>query len=193
MTHVLRRSALAALLTLSAGAGSAYGATLTFDGSTSGPYVEDGFLVSDARIVSGNCESASGDPCLALNDNETSVVTSTGGDAFSIASFWFQLLGEGTDNTLTVTSSAGGTLDLSVSDYGFNDGGQVFDFTSLPDFGTLWSSLSSLTFTSSGGGNVRVDDITVSGDVAPVPLPAAAAGLLAALGLLGAVRARRKG
>lgn len=173
-------------------AGSAFGATLTFDGPNVDPYVEDGFVVDEARIVSGNCESTSGDPCLALNDNETSVVTTVDSSTFTASSFWFQLLGIGTDNTLTVSSSSGGLLDLPVSEFGFNDGGQFFDLSALPDFETFWTGITSLTFASSDGGNVRIDDISVTGDVAPIPLPAAAFGLLAALGLLGAAGARRR-
>lgn len=187
-----KRVTLGAVFCLGLGSGAAMAATLTFDGPDVGPYVEDGFVVDDARLTSGNCDSPSGPPCLGLNDNETSVVTALDSSAFTVTSFWFQLLGIGTDNTLTVSSSTGGLIDLAVSEYDANDGGQVFDFSSLPDFETFWSGITSLTFTSSNGGNVRIDDITLNGDVAPIPLPAAAVTLLAALGLLGAVGARRR-
>lgn len=169
-------------------------ATLTFDGANTDPYFEDGFVVDPARIVNGNCDGASGAPCLALNDNETSAVTADDGSAFSITSFWFQLLGRGTDNTLTVTSSSGGSLSLDASTYGTNDGGQVFDLTSLADYATAWSDILSVTFASSDGGNVRIDDIGLEGGggVAPVPAPAAGLLLLSALGGI-AFAKRRKG
>jgi hypothetical protein len=170
-------------------------ATLTFDGAKTDPYTEDGFVVDPARIVNGNCDSASGAPCLALNDNETSTVTANDGSAFSLTSFWFQLLGRGTDNTLTVTSSGGGSLSLDAATYGRNDGGQVFDLTTLADYATAWSDILSVTFSKTGGGNVRIDDIGLEGGggaIAPVPVPAAGLLMLGALGGLAMMRRRRR-
>src|SRR4051812_25057916 len=81
--------------------------TITFDALDVDPYLEDGFRFDVARIVNGNCDAASGRPCMALNDNETSTLTRVGGGVFTLDSFWFQLLGNGTDNALTVTSFVG--------------------------------------------------------------------------------------
>ncbi len=188
--NIFGSAALACLAALSGT--SALAATLSFDGPNVDPYVEDGFAVDPARIVNGNCDSLSGRPCLALNDNETSTVTTLDSSAFAVSSFWFQLLGQGTDNTLTVTSSAGGTLSLPVSTYDHNDGGQVFDFTSLSDYGTAWSNLVSLTFSTSEGGNVRIDDLELTGGgVAPVPVPAAGLLLLTAIGGISVLRRRK--
>src|SRR5262245_54981110 len=81
--------------------------TIGFDGPDVTPYVESGFTIDVARIVNGNCLVA---PCMALNDNESSTLSQVGGGAFTLESFWFQLLGEGTPNALTVTSFSGATI-----------------------------------------------------------------------------------
>lgn len=160
-----------------------HAATLTFDSANVDPYIEDGFAIDVARIVNGNCDAASGRPCMALNNNDVSVLTLVGGGTFSLGSFWFQFLGRGAVNTLTVVSDLGGVLFLGVNTFGRNDGGQYLDLSGL----TLFQNVTSVTFSSSLGGNVRIDDI-----VAAIPVPAAGLLLFGALGGLAALRRRRK-
>ena len=161
-----------------------HAATLTFDSANVDPYVEDGFMIDVARIVNGNCDAVSGRPCMALNNNDVSVLTRVGGGTFSLASFWFQFLGRGAVNTLTVVSDLGGFLALDAATFGRNDDGQVFDSSAL----ALFQNVTSVTFSSSLGGNVRIDDIVV----AAIPVPAAGLLLFGALGGLAALRRRRK-
>jgi hypothetical protein len=214
MSRFTKRLSLATVLCAGLGAGSAFGATITFDADkNANPYKEDGFAVSGStQIVSGNCDSLSGKPCLALNNNSLSTLTALNGSAFTVTSFWFQLLGNGKEekeaeeeteknkktlkvqevprNTLIVESSLGGYLELTELDYPNNNGGQVFDLSSVSDFATMWTDVTSLSFSKKNSGNARIDDIEI--DVAAVPVPAAGLLLIGALGALGAARRRRK-
>lgn len=176
----------AAVLVSALAVSQAQALVLNFDGASNGdstPYVEDGLQFDVARIVNGNCPSNAERPCMALNNNEVSVLTRVGGGTFTISSFWFQLLGNGTDNTLMVMSDLGGNVNLPQSVWGNNDGGQVFDLAGQANF----SGVSSLTFSTNNGGNVRLDNF----DIAAVPLPAAGWLLVGALGALGVARRRR--
>jgi hypothetical protein len=87
------------------------------------PYVESGFTVDIARIVNGNCLSGAR---LALNNNEAPILSKVGGGVFTLDSFWFQLVGNGNPNQLTVTSYSDSTLittiHLAVPTYTHNTG-----------------------------------------------------------------------
>lgn len=218
MYRFTKRLGLAAVLCAGLGAGSAFGATITFDAKKNAePYTEDGFAVSGStKIVGGNCDGLSGSRCLKLNNNSLSTLTALDGSSFTVTSFWFKLLGKGTEdgdgdgdgehqedrmknalkikdsprNTLIVESSLGGFLKLSQQDYPNNTEGLVFDLTALPDFATKWTNVTSLNFSKKNSGNARIDDIEI--DVAAVPVPAAGLLLIGALGALGAARRRRK-
>ena len=75
------------------------------------PYVQEGFSFAPARIVNGNCVSAS---CLALNDNETTGMTySRHARPFTLSGLSFNLLGNGTGNSLTVSGSNGTSLSFA--------------------------------------------------------------------------------
>lgn len=186
MVHGIKAGLLAAALLLSAAAPS-FASTVDFTGASNqggGSYSEDGLIFDDIRIVSGNCDAASDKPCGALNDNETSVLTQVGGGTFSLSSFWYQLLGNGNPNTLTVMSNLGGLLTFASDVVGFNDGGHVVDLTGL----ALFQNVTSLTFSTIGGGNVRLDDLV---SPSAVPLPAGGLLLLGGLGALTALRRRK--
>lgn len=181
---MFKSTVFGALLAIGA-ATAASAATLSFDGAFTGnaaSYTDQGFTFTPVRIVNGNCGVAN--PCLALNDNETTTITRVGGGTFSLMTLWFQLLGQGTNNTLTVTSSIlGSVIDLPESAYPHNNGFTI-NFASLID-------VTSVTFTTaSNGGNVRIDDLVLVPSQVPVP---AAAGMLAlALGGLGLAGRRKK-
>ena len=187
MKHVVKAALLAATMVLS-GAATSFAATVDFTGAGNqggGSYTEDGLIFDNIRIVSGNCDSVSGRPCGALNNNETSTLTQVGGGTFSLSSFWYQLLGKGNPNTLTVTSDLGGLLTLAANVVGFSDGGHVVDLTGL----ALFQNVTSLTFSKTGGGNVRIDDLV---SPSAVPLPAGGLLLLGGLGALAAFRRRKQ-
>ncbi|WP_426037290.1 VPLPA-CTERM sorting domain-containing protein [Cypionkella sp. TWP1-2-1b2] len=178
---------LAAALLVGTVALPASAATITFTGANGGDsigYTEAGLMFDDARIQSGNCNaSASGAPCMALNKKEISKLTSeTLGALFTVTSFWFKLLGA-SPAELTVKSSKGGNLVLTEAVYGNNNDGKTYNLVG----NALFADIEWITFTNSGKGNSRVDDI---GTPAAVPLPAA--GWLMVAGLVGLTALRRK-
>lgn len=176
-------------------AGGASAATVDFTNAQpqgGGIYTEDGLSFNDIRIVNGNCDAASGAGCGAFNNNETSVLTKVGGGTFSLTSFWYELLGRGSGggkkfvaNTFYVGSNLGGLLTFAANVVGNNDNGHVVDLSTL----ALFQNVSSLTFSTNGGGNVRLDDLAIA--PAPVPLPAAGLMLLAGIGGLVGLRKRK--
>ncbi len=179
-------AAAAIALTMTAGAASA----VTFgDKKVSGAiYSEDGFTFSPYRMVKGNCADGA---CLALNDNETTTM-SRGGDAFSLDSLGFSLLGAGNggSNTLTVTGDNAMSLSFAVSDWGHNNGYHVIDFRNV--YTGFFDNVRAIAFSSVNGGNIRIDDV-VATPVAAVPLPAALPLFLAAIAGLGFIGGRRRG
>lgn len=190
MKITTRIMALSAMLGLAAGAVSA--STIGFDeakppGGPKSGYVEDGLEFDYARIVNGRCDSTSGAPCLALKRKQQTEVTAVNGGTFSLTSFWYQLVGKGNVNTLTVTSNLGGIMTFDAMTDGWNDGGDTISLAANP----LFQNVSSLLFSHKRGGNVRIDDLITTNGVSPVPLPAAGLLLIAGLGGLGALRLRR--
>ena len=146
------------------------------------PYVQDGFSFAPARIVNGPCLS---NGCLALNDNETTGLSFLGASGlFSLSGLSFNLLGNGTGNALTVTGSNGTSLSYAVGDFAKNT------YHTL-SFGDAFADVSSILFSTGGGGNVRIDDLSATPSPAPVPLPAAAWLLIGGVGTLAALRRRR--
>lgn len=151
-------------------------ATIDFgSGSGDDPYVEDGFSFNPDRIQNGNCIVQ---PCIALNNNETTVMTYITG-LFNLISINFQLLGSGTGNTLQVfeTTNIANTISLSTPPYLHNE----YYFY---DFGSQFLSVSSITFKSLNGGNVRIDNLEATAKLnnTVVPIPAALPMLLGGIG-----------
>lgn len=188
MFNVKAVIAVAAMAVSGLAANEGAAAQIDFTGVTPGTYTdytEDGFVFDEVRIVNGNCDALSGKPCGAENDNETSTMTAVGGGLFDAVSLWFQFLGKGTVNDLTLTTDQGSYTFLQ-SVWGNNDSGQ---YVTLSDYANIFTGISYLTLSTGAGGNVRFDDILAN--PAPVPLPAAGLLLLGGLGVLGAVRRRR--
>ena len=159
-------------------ASAAPAATIDFSGDKTDPYLQDGFSFAPIRIVNGNCLD---NACMALNDNETTTLTSTlDPNLFTLTGLSFNLLGNGTGNFLQLVGSNGVSLVYSAASYAHNV------YHTLV-FGDEFKDVTSVVFSTGDGGNVRVDDIGAS----PVPLPAAAWLLLGGIGALAAVRRRR--
>lgn len=175
------RRAIAALVAVAGCAGAAQAATVNFDGAKTDPYLESGFSFTPARLVSGNCLSGQ---CLALNDNETTGMTLVSPPGpFTLASLYFKLLGNGTGNTLTISGSNGTALSFSVPTYAKNTYHQAL-------FTTEFQDVTSIIFSTTEGGNVRIDDVGAT--PAPIPLPGASLLLIGGLGALGAVSRRKR-
>ncbi|MFA9231949.1 MAG: VPLPA-CTERM sorting domain-containing protein [Microgenomates group bacterium] len=155
--------------------------TIDFNGTSSGtPLVMGAYQIDDARIVNGNCNVLD---CLALNKNETSILTRVDGAAFTLTSIWFQLLGNPADLLIT-GSNIGSSVTLSspplIKNTPYN---HLFDGT--------FANVTSVIFSNIGKGNIRIDDIVLGDNPTTVPLPAGAGLLIAALGSLGVMRRRR--
>lgn len=166
-------------------------ATITFNGNQNGgSYEEAGFVFDDVRIVNGNCDSVSGRPCGAENNNEVSIMTQVNDLAFSVSSMWFQLLGKGTGNAM-ILSTDKGSHTFAYPEYETNNDGQTLNLADAI-YGGIFSGISYFQIASSNSGNIRFDDINAS-EITPAPIPVPAAGFLLAggLGLL-ALKRRRK-
>ena len=223
MTHTSKLLA-AAFACLIAWGVPARAVTINFDPAHPGhftPYTEGAYEFDVARIVNGNCDSASGKPCLALNSNssptnpfERSILTRTDGSAFNLNSFWFELLGA--PASLTVTSFSGTSLVETIvlnSSTGWSTGGTGHTFfhgftniTSILFENLVSDEVVCLKYDKSGActktevrkGNIRIDDLNVTsrkdGGPGPseVPLPGALPFFLAGLAGLGAMARNRK-
>jgi hypothetical protein len=170
---------LAAVATLGTAGAAGAVTVIDFNGEHGSPYRAGGFTLAPARIVNGNCLSGG---CLALNDNETTSLSGPG--SFTLSGLSFNLLGKGTGNALTVTGSNGTSLSFDVGDFAKNS------YHTLA-FADAFADVSSIVFSTSGGGNLRIDDLAVQG-ASPVPLPAAAWLLLGGLGAIGALGRRAR-
>jgi hypothetical protein len=157
------------------------------------PYTEDGFSFGPTVQLDnsgGNCPYA--DPaCLKLNNATgggypSAVMTLQSGGMFDLLSFQFQFSGTGNPNTLTVSAAGYAPLTFTVGAGYAKD----TDYTYYP-VGGIFSNVSSVTFSSSTGGTVRIDTINAS-PVSTIPLPAAGFLLVGALGGLGLMGRRRK-
>jgi hypothetical protein len=130
--------------------------TLTIDGSGT-PYVENGFQIDPIRIVNGNCDGVSGPSCSALNTNEYMTLSKVGGGAFTLDSFGFEF--QGNPSILTVAAYVGAALQSTIT---FGDGDAYDDKNKWYVVFPAIANITSIVFTDSGKGNIRIDDIGLS-------------------------------
>lgn len=170
-------SAAAFVLATTLGSLSSTAATIEFDQTNQSPYLEDGYKFDNPTIVSGNCFAA---PCLSLNADNISTMSAQNGSAFSVTSFWFQLLGTTSELTVTAFQDANivDMIVLTQSDFAHNNGGQFFTH--------LFADITSLDFGNAGTGSIRIDNVSA------VPIPAALPLFGSALAGLGFIARRRK-
>jgi hypothetical protein len=189
---LLKSAAVTAALMLGTSAGAS---TINFsdgvENNSANTYVEDGYLFTGVRIVSGNCAddpATNPEKCAAENRNELITMTRVDAGAFSLSSIWFQLLGSAGDGNafeIVGTFFGGGTTTLTFGNppYDYNTGYTL----GLAELGAL-TNLSKLTFRSApDGGNLRIDNVGVE----VIPLPAAGWLLLAGVGGLAAMRRKK--
>ncbi|MES2434928.1 MAG: VPLPA-CTERM sorting domain-containing protein [Pseudomonadota bacterium] len=179
-----------------ASAGGIQAATVDFNGSPNGvtsPLVSDGFSFDVARIVNGNCAALD---CLALNPEHGNsaadfvimtldAITPT---AFNVTSVWLYLTGTQSNLVVTGYDAMGAILNTAT----YTSPGFPHNTGDTLNFAGLFDNVFSISFTNTGKGNVRVDDINASAvAAAAVPLPAAGGLLIAAMAGLGMFGRRR--
>ena len=109
--------------------------------------------------------------------------------AFTLSSYWYQLLGNRAEFLVELLDGLGNVLDadaFSAPVDGNNDDGHVVN-------NTFGADIFGIRFTNPGNnpGNVRFDDLVVNFETAVIPVPAAGLLLLTALGAVSAIRRRK--
>lgn len=181
-------------------------------------YTVDGYTVSPVNRQNGQCYS--GFCTIESGQGNLPDITREDGNLFNLTSFWFSLQGNGqkSENFIEVIGYNGlaivKSLKISIEDlflslspssiaYVVGEGGTQTNDDDCKNtvvckgtgYGVTLSGFTGLTkvdFGSATSANVRLDDIGLSRDVPPVPLPAAAWLLLGGIGGLAALRRRKK-
>lgn len=152
------------------------------------PYIEDGFSFDHVSLDNSNGNCPFSDPaCLKLNSGNgggfsQTIMTRLGGGVFDLTGFSFEFSGNARVNTLIVSALGYGNLTLTVGV------GGILKNTSYSLMNLLFADVAAVTFSSTSGGTVRIDNIVAT---AAVPVPAAGFLLLAGLGGLAALRRRK--
>jgi hypothetical protein len=195
--NAIRKTALAVFAGLAVsvvGCASANAVTITLgiNALNSQTYVESGFKVNNARIVTNGCLIGA---CLSLKDEQSSSLTLVSGNSkFKLTDFWFKLLGG--ESSLVVDAYNGLNkvhhLVIENEEDHKNNQPTVNFFSLLPGY-LGWANLTQVTF-SSDDGKVLIDSVLLNTNIpSAVPVPAAlpllASGMLG-LSLLGRRRKR---
>lgn len=173
-------------IALSAGAASAVTINFadgTLDNSTK-TYTENGIRVSPASIdSSANCPGPA--PCLLQNNGAFSDVNvdTVSGDTFDLNGFSYHFVGDESKQRGILTVSDSITRTFTQEDFGNGP------FT--VDLGTDFQNVSGITFSYSGPGSARLDNLII-GTVSAVPLPAGISLLLSALAGFGYLGWRKR-
>lgn len=176
--------------------GDVSGSTVAFDTTTSSlPTGSSASVLSLADNGGFGTQSRSSDLKLKLSNNNDAngnsilfSITVAPGFQFTVTEFslWHARSSSGTGEFL-VNSNSGGTF---TPETGTSESSSSSNFTGLtqPLTGTVNFGVNFSGFQFSGN-NVELDDITVRGDILPVPEPSA--GILGAIGCLALLRRRR--
>lgn len=170
--------------------GKTQAATIDF-GNAAGnfpTYSEDGYSFTTARLVNGNCLTGA---CLALNKQEKSVMTFSGG-AFTLESISFQPQGAFSALAVFDTNHQSNAALLWISN--------AHNSYQTISFGNAFANVTSITFAAYGVGNLRIDNINTitatnhhNGPGCPVnEVPVPAAGWLLGSSLIGLAGWARK-
>ena len=156
-----------AAFTIDFGSGSSTG------GGPNSVYSEDGFNFTPGQIQnSANCPGTP--PCLLGNQGALGSVDMTfDGGVFDLLGFSFDITGQ--EGTISVSGDPSGSATFT------DPPGGAIAFS-----GGEFADVTQITFTYTGGGTLRIDDVVAT------PLPAAAWMFLAGLGVVGGVIGRRR-
>ncbi len=145
-------------------------------GASAATLLSSGDFSIDGQTTSGNCPTAD-TPCILLaNAGPNSTATlSIGGGAFDLSGFFYSL--QGTGSQVTATSDLGGVF-VNTNPQG-SITGLFADLTGVSGF----TGITSVQFTNTGNGTVRVGGFSGEAPIPAVPLPASGLLLLGALGL----------
>ena len=194
---LLRNAALAVLLAVPGFSASA--AVIDFDNATLGThtgYVEDGFTFDKVRVVRAWCKGAPQN-CGSENQFVDSTLTRVGGGLFNLTSMWISLVASTPITFVTDYGTIAYGIGSSVGNEVIEiEKGYVVDFTANSIFQNIsFLKIVDTTLGTEGTGvfkgNLRFDNIDVT-EVAPVPLPAAGALMMAGLGGLAMLRRRKR-
>ena len=186
ITRLAAAAGLAASVALTAGLASAVTVDFGTQPGNFDPYVEDGFAFSPANLTGGDPPCPGEPACLLLNPGaafNSTTMTTVSGLPFDLLGFSYHFIGDEEQQRGTLTVSDTNTITFLQSEFG-ND---PFTITAT-DLGGLFLGVTEITFTMTGPGSDRLDDVTAQ----VIPVPAGMPLLLGGLAFLGYAGLRRR-